>query len=390
MASTANTADTSGNPAAPNADKNSQVAPMEQDAAGAANANANASSNAAASGTTPAPSTGVTRLHLGGAVVSQLDDDGAKKTKFHKCTLSAEYDPEGMLVRVCNASGETLQEFLAKKTTESARVGRSGIVFHLGVETILVRLDQEDKARQFAQMLGEIRTGAKASVFQARTEDSSATQYFQFYGYLSQQQNMMQDYIRTSTYQRAILANMTDFRDKVVLDVGAGSGILSFFAQQAGARKVFAVEGSRYRKKVIMIVLKRISTYHWHFFLALPNTPRPWSAPIAWAPSSRSSPARSRRLSCLKRLMSSSRSPWATCCSTRGCWRRTFTPRSGSSRAEGCSPRGETCTWRPSRTRRSTWSRSTRSTSGTRTTSTGSTSARSGTPRSGSTSGSQS
>ncbi len=91
------------------------------------------------------------------------------------------------------------------------------------------------------------RTGSKVSVFQARTEDSSAMQYFQFYGYLSQQQNMMQDYIRTSTYQRAILANMTDFREKVVLDVGAGSGILSFFAQQAGAKKVYAVEGSRYQ-----------------------------------------------------------------------------------------------------------------------------------------------
>ncbi|KAH8035086.1 hypothetical protein HPB51_004327 [Rhipicephalus microplus] len=37
-----------------------------------------------------------------------------------------------------------------------------------------------------------------------------------FYGYLSQQQNMMQDYIRTSTYQRAILNNMEDFKDKVL------------------------------------------------------------------------------------------------------------------------------------------------------------------------------
>jgi len=41
---------------------------------------------------------------------------------------------------------------------------------------------------------------------------------FQFYGYLSQQQNMMQDYIRTSTYQRAMLSNVNDFLDKVSID----------------------------------------------------------------------------------------------------------------------------------------------------------------------------
>ncbi|XP_065834158.1 histone-arginine methyltransferase CARM1-like isoform X2 [Oscarella lobularis] len=65
-----------------------------------------------------------------------------------------------------------------------------------------------------------------------------------FYGYLSQQQNMMLDFTRTSTYQRAFLQNAVDFKDKVVIDVGAGSGILSFFALQAGARKVYAIEGS--------------------------------------------------------------------------------------------------------------------------------------------------
>ncbi|XP_057396184.1 histone-arginine methyltransferase CARM1 isoform X2 [Balaenoptera acutorostrata] len=78
----------------------------------------------------------------------------------------------------------------------------------------------------------------------AATASSSSSPRPAFYGYLSQQQNMMQDYVRTGTYQRAILQNHTDFKDKIVLDVGCGSGILSFFAAQAGARKIYAVEAS--------------------------------------------------------------------------------------------------------------------------------------------------
>jgi histone-arginine methyltransferase CARM1 len=56
--------------------------------------------------------------------------------------------------------------------------------------------------------------------------------------------NMLADYVRTGTYQKAILNNGHDFSGKVVLDVGTGTGILAFFAAQAGAARVYAVDAS--------------------------------------------------------------------------------------------------------------------------------------------------
>lgn len=55
---------------------------------------------------------------------------------------------------------------------------------------------------------------------------------------------MLADYVRTSTYQRAMINNRANFAGKVVLDVGTGTGILSFFAVQAGAAMVYAVDAS--------------------------------------------------------------------------------------------------------------------------------------------------
>lgn len=55
---------------------------------------------------------------------------------------------------------------------------------------------------------------------------------------------MISDEPRTSTYLKAIQANSAWFKDKIVLDVGAGTGILSIFAARAGAKHVYAVEFS--------------------------------------------------------------------------------------------------------------------------------------------------
>uniref|UniRef100_A0A8C5GIY4 Histone-arginine methyltransferase CARM1 n=1 Tax=Gouania willdenowi TaxID=441366 RepID=A0A8C5GIY4_GOUWI len=131
------------------------------------------------------------------------------------------------------------------RETECSRVGKQSFIITLGCNSVLLQFSSPADFQSFYNLLKNCRGHlSEHSVFSDRTEESSAVQYFQFYGYLSQQQNMMQDYVRTGTYQRAILQNHTDFKDKVVLDVGCGSGILSFFAAQAGARKVYAVEAS--------------------------------------------------------------------------------------------------------------------------------------------------
>ncbi|KAK7880569.1 hypothetical protein WMY93_032794 [Mugilogobius chulae] len=87
----------------------------------------------------------------------------------------------------------------------------------------------------------------------ARKLETSPSDCFQFHSCLSQQQSFLQDYSRIATYHRAILLNEADFTDKVVLDVG-GSGLLSFFAVQAGAAKVYSVQPGPMFKHVQSLV----------------------------------------------------------------------------------------------------------------------------------------
>jgi len=115
-------------------------------------------------------------------------------------------------------------------------------------------LDKKQNMTEKDEMTLEIKDHDASSSTTDKVEGAKKNPFTHYYAQLLHQQNMMHDSVRTGTYQRAFLSNKEDFRDKIVLDVGTGSGILAFFALQAGAKKVYAVEASNmahYAKQLV-------------------------------------------------------------------------------------------------------------------------------------------
>jgi|688.fasta_scaffold284674_1 predicted RNA methylase len=64
----------------------------------------------------------------------------------------------------------------------------------------------------------------------------------------------LRDRPRTESFRDAIRSRVK--RGDVVLELGSGSGILSLFAAQAGAAKVFAIEADRYQVEQLRLNAK--------------------------------------------------------------------------------------------------------------------------------------
>ncbi|XP_048882501.1 protein arginine N-methyltransferase 6 [Brienomyrus brachyistius] len=78
--------------------------------------------------------------------------------------------------------------------------------------------------------------------------------YFDSYSDVTIHEEMIADSVRTDTYRLGITRNGHVIQGKVVLDVGAGTGVLSIFCAQAGARKVYAVEASSIAEQAMEVV----------------------------------------------------------------------------------------------------------------------------------------
>lgn len=88
----------------------------------------------------------------------------------------------------------------------------------------------------------------------ANKEMTSADYYFDSYAHFGIHEEMLKDKVRTLTYRKAILGNKHLFKDKIVLDVGCGTGILSMFAAKAGAKHVYGIDCSSIIEQAVQIV----------------------------------------------------------------------------------------------------------------------------------------
>lgn len=99
---------------------------------------------------------------------------------------------------------------------------------------MLDRLDQSDSTGP------AMKDGAKEKASLEKYDSD----YFQSYSYNAIHESMIKDRVRTDAYRDFIYDHKHLFKDKVVLDVGCGTGILSMFCAKAGAKLVVAVDNS--------------------------------------------------------------------------------------------------------------------------------------------------
>lgn len=105
-------------------------------------------------------------------------------------------------------------------------------------------LESEEKPKDYAEYEAALNKNVPEDVEMVDAGEDRDERYFDSYKGNSIHREMIEDRVRTESYMNFIMKYRHLFADKVVLDVGCGTGILSLFCAKAGAKKVFAVDNS--------------------------------------------------------------------------------------------------------------------------------------------------
>lgn len=149
------------------------------------------------------------------SIVLQIGDGGELLAGNSVSRMPQALAPDGLPVLLAFAGGRTPATALARLRDdwEIEDAGFTRVVDALVAQNLLTPVDGSDAALATAGF-------------------ASALQHFV----------MVRDTVRVSAYRRAIFRHC---KDKTVVEIGCGSGILSIFAAKAGARRVIAIEESR-------------------------------------------------------------------------------------------------------------------------------------------------
>ncbi|XP_061564794.1 protein arginine N-methyltransferase 3 [Cololabis saira] len=142
--------------------------------------------------------------------------------------------------RACQSSTAEPYDVLQRRAQAADERARSS------EEALARAMDDLHKLKLLAQGLVLNADTSKSrnlgTVGELREDEDEA--YFSSYGHYGIHEEMLKDKVRTESYRDFMYSNSEVFKDKVVLDVGCGTGILSMFAARAGAKRVIAVDQS--------------------------------------------------------------------------------------------------------------------------------------------------
>ncbi|XP_065056511.1 protein arginine N-methyltransferase 1-like [Rhopilema esculentum] len=121
-------------------------------------------------------------------------------------------------------------------------------------QTIKKMKPEEKEAISTLNANGDISCKSKEEPEVSAEEMTSKDYYFDSYAHFGIHEEMLKDEVRTLTYRNSMYHNKHLFKDKVVLDVGCGTGILCMFAAKAGAKQVIGVDCSSIIDHATLIV----------------------------------------------------------------------------------------------------------------------------------------